>query len=451
MRSRFMALLVALGAAGCSWSQFDDLERNPPVLLLNKPDKMRSGFGVTMATATVSGKTSLIIGGGSGKSLASIFDLGNGQSPKADAVDTGSCSQETPCYLADHLAGLGKADVGTSDPKERCFILGIGNADRSADYGLTARCVDRTEYTLPVPRAVVRTLAEKDIAQDTPEPLVLSTDKDEAPALVAGAPSVQLAWLYKPLSMRPIQLIPPGEPDSDYGAAVAALRLVAATDAGVSPSLSRIIAVGAPARGHVWLFSGDDGSPVGCLGGPARFGRTLSTGDVSGDGVDDLVVADAANVTVISGVALSALGPATDITCSLAALPAQAIITSFGCGSRDTVAGCPGGFGTALDVGDLDGDGDGEVLVGAPDMKVRGTRRAGAVLVYDAEGDHPELLTDQLFLSSAKSDDALGGSVVAAHIAGRDVVVAGAPGKGRAAVFFCSALLGGQAGGSRCQ
>jgi hypothetical protein len=200
----------------------------------------------------------------------------------------------------------------------------------------------------------------------------------------------------------------------------------------------------------VWLFRGTDGKPVGCLGGPG-LGLALASGHVDGDESDDLVVSDGTNVTVISGKALAGLEPATDITCSMAALPEGALIASFGCGSRETVTGCPGGFGASLDVGDLDGDGDGEVLVGAPGMSVRGTANAGAVLVYDAEGDRPQLLTDQLFVSSSEPDDRLGSAVIAARIDGRDVVVAGAPGSGRTLVFYCSDLLQGGAGGERCQ
>jgi hypothetical protein len=80
---------------------------------------------------------------------------------------------------------------------------------------------------------------------------------------------------------------------------------------------------------------------------------------------------------------------------------------------------------------------------------VRGTKNAGAVLVYDAEGDSPEELSDILYVGSREDGDRLGATVVAAPIEGRDVVVAGIPGSGRTAVFYCSKLV--EDGGGRCE
>jgi hypothetical protein len=448
MAPRWIFLSLAWAACGCSWTRFDDVGRNAPVVLLKKPESMKSGFGVTVATASVEKSTRVLVGGTSGKSRASAFDLGTGTSPQVDAVDTGYCSQDVPCYLADKVTGLASAAVGSASPEELCFVFGIGKAAGAPEYGLIGRCLSTVEYTLTVPPPVLKKLIKDEVLlQDAPAPLGLSTDKADAPALIAGASSTRLAWFYPPLSTKPTQLVAPGEADESFGASVAVLRLGGDADAGPS---ERLLAVGAPAAGHVWLFRGSDGLPVGCLGSPG-LGLALASGRVDTDVSDDLVVSDGTNVTVISGKSLEGLAPATDITCTMAALPEGALIASFGCGSRETITGCPGGFGTSLDVGDLDGDGDGEVLVGAPQMSVRGTANAGAVLVYDAEGDRPQLLTDQVFLSSAESDDKLGSAIAAAHIEGRDVVVAGVPGSGRTAVFYCSNLLPGGAGGERCQ
>jgi hypothetical protein len=214
---------------------------------------------------------------------------------------------------------------------------------------------------------------------------------------------------------------------------------------------TRIYAVGAPAADHVWLYRGAD--RVGCLGGTPELGRALASGDVDNDGIDDLVVSDRFNVHVISGLALNKLKPTESTLCSLASLPEDGLLASFGCGSRGAIEGCDSSdFGASLAVGDLDGDGDGEVIVGAPQMKVRDAARAGAVLVYDAdEGDDAHVLSDVLFLSSAEKDDRLGGSVSTARVDGRSVVLAGASGSGKAAVFFCSALLDEDDRGKRCQ
>jgi hypothetical protein len=372
--------------------------------------------------------------------------------PSTDAVDGGFCDDPAiPCYFSNQPAALGRAEVGDSEPGETCFVLGAGQSSPSYEYGLIARCQAGLEYTLPVPRVVRKEVIEDElIAQGSAAraPIRLAADRDPEAALVAGAELQQLAWYYRPMSDRPVLLTPPGGAEESYGASQAVLRLDADGSQGTG---ARLVLVGAPEAGHVWLFGGDDdeGNAVGCLGGPAGFGRALATGNVDGDGVDDLIVSDDVSVTVISGAALQGLTRNDDIVCSLSAFGPGAIIASFGCGSRDAIAGCPGGFGTALDVGDLDGDGDGEVLVGAPEVSVRGTENAGAVLIYDAEGSSPEELSDILYVASREAGDRLGSAVVAAPIEGRDVVVAGVPGSARTAVFYCSVFVEDE--GGRCE
>ena len=44
------------------------------------------------------------------------------------------------------------------------------------------------------------------------------------------------------------------------------------------------------------------------------------------------------------------------------------------------------------------------------------------------------------FLSSAEQGDQLGRSIATAGITGRDIIVAGAPGNGKAGLFCCSTL-----------
>lgn len=436
---------VVLGT-GCSWTRFDDVSKDAPVVLLKEPGSLNAGFGYGIASLTgPDGITELVSAGAPGHQGAAVFVLGNGDQPRLDASDTAQCKgDQDPCYLAANLAGI-VLSTAPGAPDQRCFVSGIGNS-QGGPNGLVTRCDDTTEFALPVPAQVKSQLVDPVIATGVPDTVVLAADKADQPALVAGGPTKQFAWFYGPGSQTPVELVPPGSgADPGYGSAVASVRI----------GSSRIFAVAAPDRGHVWLFRTDDFTtvhPIGCLGGPNGFGRALASGFVDTDANDELVIADASEVTVIDGAALKSLPPTSSTTCSLASLPAGALVASFGCGATPAVSGCPrSNFGASVAVGDLDGDGDGEVIVGAPDMTARDTSHAGAVLVYDMEGDDKSRLSDVKFISSAEEGDKLGSFVATARAGSRDIIAAGAPGNGKTALFYCTVLLPADKRGSRCQ
>ncbi len=445
-----LACAVMLGS-GCSWSRFDDVSKDAPVLLLKRPGSLNSGFGYGIATVTPhDGITELISAGAPGHQGAAVFVLGKSDQPRLDATDTAQCKgDQDPCYLASSLAGIVRPNSDPQPQPEHCFVSGIGRGFEQSFNGLITRCDDGTEYALEVPPKAKSQLVDPAIANGVPDVVVLDSDKAEDPALIAGGPSKRFAWFYAPGSNTPVELVPPGNgAEAGFGSAVASLR--------IGTGAQRIFAVSAPDHGHVWLFRTDDGVSVhsiGCLGGPSGFGRALGAGFVDKtDADDELVVADASEVSVFDGAALASLPPTSSATCGLSSLPAGALVASFGCGATPAVSGCGSSdFGASVAVADLDGDGDGEVIVGAPLMTARGVSRAGAVLIFDAEGDDPYHLSDVKFISSAEEGDQLGAFVTAARIGTRDIIAAGAPGTGKTALFYCTTLLPADKRGARCQ
>jgi hypothetical protein len=175
------------------------------------------------------------------------------------------------------------------------------------------------------------------------------------------------------------------------------------------------------------------------------LGKALASGDVTGDGKDDLIVTDNGNAYVISGASLDLQPPtAPDVVSDCATTLIDGAIKAAckgDCSSSD--------FGASVAVGNLDGKGGGEVIVGAPGMKVR--KRGGAVLLYRIDSGNTATLTDTLFMSSAKGGDRIGETVAAARLDDRSVVVAGGAGGSKAAVFFCSSLVPAGSKGARCE
>jgi hypothetical protein len=448
-----VALLAGLTGA-CSWTRFGDLKENAPIVLVKKPDEL-SSFGVSLSTATLRAekKTTLLVGGGAGVSRAATYALGFGDDPNLDSTGRGYCErdQDNACFLGTTTAGVGLALGPDQKTRNLCFYLGIGSMKGTGD-GIVARCENSDEYAVAAPPNIQSALIVPAVDDpENPTAVALASDRSEEAALLVGAPTAQFSWVYGPKSIVPVELVPPGTKDPSYGERVAVLRMASGF----------VFAVAAPGQGRVWLFRGSDSNsvsetnvaPIGCLGGPVGFGRALAAGRVDDtDQDDDLVISDAQTVSVFDGSVLGGLPPSSSADCGSQALVADALQVSFTCGSTADVSGCGNSdFGAALAVGDLDGDGDGEVIVGAPRMTAREESKGGAVLIYDAEGPTKYALTEAQFLSSAEENDLLGASLTTPWIGTRHIIAAGAPGGGKTALFYCSRLLPSAKRGSRCQ
>lgn len=220
-----------------------------------------------------------------------------------------------------------------------------------------------------------------------------------------------------------------GETDSDVVMSVAAGPFVAADSddelvavvndaSGTAPTVvvfdGRAIpaAFATDSAGLVSCFlDGDpDRAPLARLAGPAGdadFGRRVVVGDFDGDDQPDIAVASVASNTVR---VFMHDGDLSD-------------------GTTEVVVGAPidaSRFGQALAAGDLDGDGDDELVIGAPASNVDGVSNAGAAYVYSFGGGD---FTLELTLADAQPDaeQALGRAVAVVPwtAGGRNVVVVG--------------------------
>jgi hypothetical protein len=455
MRVSACVVLLAVVSAGCSWSRFDDVVENSPIVLLHRPKAVADGFGSSLATATVGDSVTLLVGGAPLRSGGAEFELGTGDSPTVEARDTGHClGGNAPCYFSSSPVALARAQ-GPGTTLELCFVDGGGSA--ADDTGVAVRCKDDTEYALEVP-SVVRSQLDYSIKNDQPMPFRFGADHGPDPAFLATADEETAVWYYPSLSRHFVEIPNPADAKGRWGKSGTQL-LRTLSVARIGPE-SRLLAVGTPSEGAVRLFFAEDGvAPryVGCLGGTPGFGRAFAAGPVvAGDQDDELVISDQSIVYVFDAAKLATLPPTADTACSLGALPEGSLVTSFTCGSTKNISDCESSeFGAALAVGDLDGDGDGEVVVGAPSMTVRHVSRAGALIIYDVEppktaNDHLYDFKDIAFLSSADQDDQLGRSIALPDLGDRQLLVAGAPGGGKVALFYCPSFLPANLAGSRC-
>ena len=93
--------------------------------------------------------------------------------------------------------------------------------------------------------------------------------------------------------------------------------------------------------------------------------ESMAGGDLDGDGWNDIVLADPSG----NGTAYLFYGPL--VSGSYAASDADG-----------TISGDGDGFGVSLEVGDVDGDGNDDVLIGAEDDDTAGSGYGAAFLFY---------------------------------------------------------------------
>ena len=277
MRKQLAVLALGVASAGCSWSRYDDVTEKSPIVLLNRPKELESGFGSSLVTGTVGDEVTLLVGGAPLHTGAAEFSLGIGDSPTLDAKDTGHCmGSDLPCYFSNTPIALTGAD-SPGQRRDLCFVDGAGTA--SQETGLVVRCSDDVEYVLDLP-AEPRELLEFSIDNAQPTLFRFGADHGSDPALLANADEVRDVWYYPPLSRELVEIPYPADDRGRWP------ETVLEKDGSLSNTRNltvarvgdgRLLAVGIPDLSEVRLFFAPDGtspSYIGCLGGtPGRRRR----------------------------------------------------------------------------------------------------------------------------------------------------------------------------------
>lgn len=416
--------------AGCNWGRFTQLKEDTPAVRLNPPKDYSASFANRLAVAVNGEQVELYVAGRPREEGGAVFELGAVEAPDDEPSNQSACPRADGvdrCGSLVQPSGLGRAwsPQGTFGV---CFVSGFGSVNE--EYGLWTRCENGTYYIYGVPDEVRSSILEEETLQD----IVTATNPGEQQVLLAASGNQQRAWFYPPEEGEFVELLRPDDASGDFGRQVA----VAQVDDGY------LLSVSAPEAQQVWIYhSTEEGTRLaGCLSGEKGFGRELSSGDLDGDGQQDFLVADDKAVSSFSGAELAALD-APD-TCTVAG---DSRTARFECEETDSTGLCAGSdFGAALAVGDFDGDGRGEVAVGAPEMRIGDEGQAGAVFVFDASGN----LENTLLASNLASRERLGGSLVTVPQQDRDVLGVSAPGGEFVDLYYC--VLGmGSVASPRCQ
>lgn len=201
---------------------------------------------------------------------------------------------------------------------------------------------------------------------------------------------------------------------------------------------------GSASGGSVYVFYGGNNNAdrttsqadlvLNGLNADDRFGSSVTTGDLDGDGQDDLIVGAPRNdaTGLNAGAVYVFLGPLPN-SGVLSASMADIVLTGEGWGDIWSVGDH---FGTCIALGDMDGDGHADLLVGAPGMDVNPGQpntlfETGAAYLFRGG---PALASKTAFEADVKitgleAGDALGASCDAADLSGDGIadVVLGAP------------------------
>lgn len=472
MKRALILSCLSTFVVACDWGAFDDLEKQAPVVSFPRPEKYaRAGFGNVVAAFTATNEMAttesfLLASAGQGSSVTQyrVWDSASRN------VIAGTVTSTTRTVCGDVKrcdASTGAAAVGIDAWRDGrvCNVVSAPvTGTLRIDCGQSAEAETITGFGTEAFGAALA-------------PLPGGTS---AGVLLIGAPDgdAQDGKVYRlPNGSSPVPL--------DFGAArpsrgrlgtnLASGRLMDGT-----PIFAVATNESATKRVIVATFTGDAMTVRACIDSTRNgYGGALAFGDVMGNGELDLLIGSGAGASerlegahVFDGattgggwLAMNELGcngvgsppPSATVGCrdTLALLDGGVMGGDGGLPLGLPAAQCEGaGFGDAIAVGDVDGDGKGDVVVGAPLATVDGKARAGAVWVFRGSTATVDPFTsapfDVLTSSAPSAGDELGREVAAVRTEGRDEIAAGAPGADTVYLFLCTALEFSGVARNRC-
>jgi hypothetical protein len=387
---------VLLFAPACSWSSFDELADQTWVDSAGDAEGVEpNDFLGVAAPGTTERNAVYVVLGHSTDSVGSY------------AFDTDGARATIGVEIRGGTTQFGPLDIAVIAGDPYSNVIGVGalsGANNDGDTKLVHFAADNVETIV----------AQNDFNQPTGGSLdgalavtgmAYARTSDDAGAttdvVLARATQIALVQDYASdghtlIACQPDQggtLLVPSVAAGNFDADAADDELVAVTndEAGASPEI--LVFEGATLQ-QAWVDNGSN-ALAGCWNEPTRaplarlagvasdadFGKRLVVGDFDGDGDHDIVVSSPAS----NKAWLYQHDGALAFTSAMLDAPSDA-----------------SGFGTALAVGDLDGDGTDELLIGAPNTDVDGKTNAGSAYVYRWDG---AALAHELTLHDAQPED----------------------------------------------